>query len=163
MSETGRAVPHESARGHVTGSAHYTDDLGVRFPHLLHAWPVLSPHAHANVSSLRVDAALDVPGVVRVLSEADVPGEGNTGSNRHDEPMFPREVMFHGHPVAWVLADSLDAAQRGAGRVQVDYTVLPAILSIDDAIRAQSFLTGPLKLTDGNLTVLERSPFRIQG
>ena len=40
MSEIGRAVPHESARGHVTGEALYTDDLAPRFPGLLHAWPV---------------------------------------------------------------------------------------------------------------------------
>ena len=49
VSISGKAVPHESARGHVTGEALYTDDLAGRFPKLLHAWPVLSPHAHAIV------------------------------------------------------------------------------------------------------------------
>ena len=57
-------MPHESARGHVTGDALYTDDLLGRFPNLLHAWPVLAPHAHARVTSLDVAPALDEPGVV---------------------------------------------------------------------------------------------------
>ena len=47
MTIAGRPLPHESARGHVTGEALYTDDLLGRFPHLLHAWPVTAPHAHA--------------------------------------------------------------------------------------------------------------------
>ena len=51
-------MPHESARGHVTGEALYTDDLLSRFPNLLHAWPVMAPHAHALVKTLDVSAAL---------------------------------------------------------------------------------------------------------
>ena len=76
----GQAVPHESAREHVTGEALYTDDLLLRFPRLLHAWPVLSPHAHALVRSMDVSAALSEPGVATVLTEDDVPGEGDSGS-----------------------------------------------------------------------------------
>src|SRR5215467_7060048 len=49
MKIVGQAVPHESARGHVTGEALYPDDLLARFPNLLHAWPVLAPHAHARL------------------------------------------------------------------------------------------------------------------
>ena len=76
MTITGQPVPHESARGHVTGSALYTDDLIARFPDVLHAWPVLAPHAHALVTSLDVTPALHEPDVVTVLTSADVPGEG---------------------------------------------------------------------------------------
>ena len=47
-----QSVPHESAHGHVTGEALYTDDLAGRFPHLLHAWPVMGPYAHALVTRL---------------------------------------------------------------------------------------------------------------
>jgi xanthine dehydrogenase large subunit len=125
----GRPVPHESARGHVTGDALYTDDLIGRFPGLLHAWPVLAPHAHALVKSIDARPALQEPGVVDVLTGADVPGEGDTGPSRHDEPLFPAEVMFHEQPVAWVLADTAEAARLGATRVKVDYEPLPAILT----------------------------------
>jgi len=63
MNIAGRPVPHESARGHVTGEALYTDDLVLRFPGLLHAWPVLAPHAHALIANLDAAPALEEPGV----------------------------------------------------------------------------------------------------
>jgi len=159
----GQAIPHESAREHVTGEALYTDDLISRFPHVLHAWPVLAPHAHALVKSMDVSAALDEPGVATVLTGDDVPGEGDSGSNRHDEPLFPAEVMYHGQPVAWVLGETLDAAQRGAARVSVDYEPLPTILTIEDAIAAGSFHSAPLRLARGDASVLESSALRFEG
>jgi xanthine dehydrogenase large subunit len=69
----GLAIPHESAALHVTGKALYTDDLVVRTKDVLHAWPVQVPCAHGRVTALRTDPALAVPGVVRVLTAADVP------------------------------------------------------------------------------------------
>src|SRR5262245_33444955 len=163
MKTAGQPVPHESATGHVTGAALYTDDLVGRFPNLLHAWPVLAPHAHAQVRGIDVAPALDEPSVVSVLTGADAPGEANSGANRHDEPIFPTEVMFHNQPVAWVLADTLDAAQRGAARIRVDYDPLPAILTIEDAIAADSFLTGALRLSRGDMAALSSSALRIDG
>jgi len=159
----GLALPHESARGHVTGDAAYTDDLAGRFPRLLHAWPVLAPHAHALIVSMDTARALLEPGVVTVLTEADVPGEGNTGANRHDEPLFPREVLFHSQPVAWVLGDTLDAAKRGAERVAVEYEALPAILTIQEAIDAGSFLNDTVRIANGDLSALETSAVRLDG
>ena len=158
-----KPIPHESARDHVTGEALYTDDLLLRFPRVLHAWPVLSPHAHALVKALDASAALSEPGVATVLTTADVPGEGDSGSNRHDEPLFPTEVMYHSQPVAWVLGETLDAAQRGAGKVLVEYELLPAILTIEDAIRAESFHSAPLRLARGDASAIEASPLRFEG
>ena len=156
-------VVHESACAHVAGTALYTDDLVARFPRLLHAWPVLSPHAHARVVRMDVDPAYSEPNVVSVLTHDDVPGEGNSGSNRHDEPLFPTEVMFHQQPVAWVLAETLDAAQHGAARVAVEYEPLPAVLTIDDAIAADSYLTAPLHLARGDMSALDTSPAIVEG
>ena len=163
MTFVGRSVPHESARGHVTGEALYTDDLVARFPSVLHAWPVTSPHAHAQILSLDASPALDEPGVVTTLTAADVPGEGNTGPARHDEPLFPTEVMFHQQPIAWVLGDTLEAARRGAARVRAEYEVLPAILTIPQAIDARSFLTEPFTLSRGDLSTLRTSPLFFEG
>ena len=157
MSMDERSGPHESASGHVTGSALYTDDLIGRFPNLLHAWPVMAPHAHARLSRLDVSAAMDEAGVVTTLIDGDAPGEANSGANRHDEPLFPAEVMFYGQPVAWVLAETLEAAQRGAARVRAEYEPLPAILTIADAIAANSFLNDTLRLSRGDVSVLDSS------
>ena len=159
----GRAVPHESARGHVTGDALYTDDLAGRYPHLLHAWPVLAPHAHAILARFDITRALAEPGVVAVLTAYDVPGEGDSGANRHDEPLFPREIMFHRQPVAWVLADSVETGRRAAAQVTAEYEPLPAILTIEEAIATGSFLSEPFSLSSGDAAVIARSALQFEG
>jgi xanthine dehydrogenase large subunit len=159
----GQPVPHESAHGHVSGGALYTDDLLDRFPRALHAWPVTAPHAHARVLAIDAASAFGEPGVVTTLTAADVPGVGDTGASRHDEPLFPSEVMFYGQPVAWVLGETLEAARRGAETVRVDYEPLPAVLTIQDAIAAESFLAGPFRLARGDMSALDASPVRILG
>jgi xanthine dehydrogenase large subunit len=164
MSDLGKPLPHESAVAHVTGKALYTDDLAGRFPSALEAWPVTSPHAHARVKSIDKKRARSSPGVVCVLTSEDVPGENELGPARHDEPLFPSEVMYHGHAIAWVIAESEEQARNAAGLVDVEYEVLPAVLSIEQAILEKSFLTETLALQKGDAsTALARSTRRIQG
>ncbi|WP_076260724.1 xanthine dehydrogenase molybdopterin binding subunit [Intrasporangium flavum] len=134
----GEALPHESAALHVTGAALYTDDLVGRTAGCLHAHPVQAPHARATVTAMRVEPAYDVPGVVRVLTAADVPGVNDAGV-KHDEPLFPTEVMFVGHAVAWVLGETLEAARLGAAAVEVEYEEHPAIVTVREAIAAEAF------------------------
>ncbi|HEY3824848.1 MAG TPA: xanthine dehydrogenase molybdopterin binding subunit [Bryobacteraceae bacterium] len=164
MKIVGLPLSHESARGHVTGEALYTDDLVLQFPGILHAWPVLSPHAHAFVVRLDAGPAMQEPGVVATLTAEDVPGEADSGSNRHDEPLFPAEVAYHSQPVAWVLGDTLETARLGAARVNVEYRALAPILGIEDAVAAKSFHSGPFRIhrADANAAIA-RSPHRITG
>ncbi|NYD40403.1 xanthine dehydrogenase molybdopterin binding subunit [Nocardioides panaciterrulae] len=146
----GEALPHESAELHVTGEALYTEDLGARATGLLHAWPVQAPHAHARVTALRPAPAYDVPGVVRVLTGADVPGVNDSGV-KGDEPLFPDEVMFHGQAVCWVLGETPEAARLGAAAVEVDYEPLPALLTVREAIAAGSFQGGRPTMARGDV------------
>src|SRR6478752_10607577 len=134
----GEAIPHESASLHVTGLALYTDDLVGRTKDCLHAYPVQVFQAHATVTRLDPAPALEVPGVVRVLTAEDVPGVNDAGI-KHDEPLFPSDVMFHGHAVCWVLGESLDAARRGAEAIEVDYEPLPSLMTLTEAIEQESF------------------------
>ena len=159
----GRDVPHESADAHVSGQALYADDLSGRFPDLLHAWPVMAPHAHARVRGMDTSPALQLPGVVCVLTGADVPGDGRVGAVREDEPLFPTEVQFHGQAVAWVLADTMLAARRGAAAVVVDYEPLPAVLSIRAAIEAGTYHTDELRIATADLALLESAAVRVRG
>jgi xanthine dehydrogenase large subunit len=137
-SKVGLELPHEAANLHVTGAALYTDDLIMRTSGVLHAWPVQAPHARALITDLRVKPAYDVDGVVRVLTAEDVPGVNDAGI-KHDEPLFPSEVMFHGHAVCWVLGETLDAARRGAEAIEVDYEPLPSLMTLTEAIEQESF------------------------
>jgi xanthine dehydrogenase large subunit len=164
MKNSGQPAAHESAHAHVTGEALYTDDLTGRFPQLLHAWPVMAEHAHAQVTALDATPALAEPGVYATLTAADVPGEADSGANRRDEPLFPTEVMYHRQPVAWVLGETLEAAQRGAARVVARFQPLPAILTMEAAIAAAAFHCGPLRMRRGDAAAaLAGSPYRIAG
>ncbi|WP_426404806.1 xanthine dehydrogenase molybdopterin binding subunit [Streptomyces sp. R-07] len=137
-SVVGLPLPHESAAQHVTGTALYTDDLVHRTKDVLHAYPVQVMKAHGRITALRTGPALAVPGVVRVLTGADVPGANDAGM-KHDEPLFPDEVMFHGHAVAWVLGETLEAARLGAAAVEVELDELPSLITLREAIEAGSF------------------------
>jgi xanthine dehydrogenase large subunit len=157
-------MPHESARGHVTGEALYTDDLLNQLPGILHAWPVMAPIAHARLSVLEVRPALSEPGVFTTLTAEDVPGEGDAGANRRDEPLFPAEIMYHQQPVAWVLGETLESARRGAARVRIEHVPLPPILSITEAIAQNSFHCGPLRTKRGDAaSAIARSPHNLSG
>ncbi|MFF9817955.1 xanthine dehydrogenase molybdopterin binding subunit [Streptomyces sp. NPDC014006] len=134
----GVPMPHESANLHVTGTALYTDDLVHRTKDVLHAYPVQVMKAHGQIIALDTEPALAVPGVVRVLTKADVPGVNDAGM-KHDEPLFPDEVMFHGHAVAWVLGETLEAARLGAAAVEVELDELPALVTLQDAMAAGSY------------------------
>ncbi len=134
----GIAVPHESAVLHVTGAALYTDDLIYRTKDVLHAYPVQTSCAHARITTLNTEPALAVPGVVRVLTAADVPGVNDAGV-KHDEPLFPSEIMFFGHAVCWVLGETLEAARLGAQAVEVEAEPLPSYVTVTEAIAVHSF------------------------
>ncbi len=134
----GRIVAHESSAEHVSGAALYTDDLVNRHQNVLHCWPKQSPHAHALITHLDTAPAMAVSGVVRVLTAKDVPGVNDAGV-KHDEPLFPDEVCFHGHAVCWVVGETLEAARLGAEAVEVSYHPLPSIVTVPEAIEAESY------------------------
>ncbi len=159
----GQAVSHESAAEHVTGAALYTQDLAGRTLGTLHAWPVQAAHAHARITGLRTEAAYQVPGVVRVLTAGDVPGLNDAG-DKHDEPLFPSEVMYHGHAVCWVLGETLEAARLGAEAVEASYEPLPALIIVHDAIRAGSYQGHQRTVSRGDAAAaLERAAYRFSG
>jgi xanthine dehydrogenase large subunit len=150
----GVAVPHESAVLHVTGAALYTDDLIYRTKDVLHAYPVQTAYAHGRITTLNTEPALAVPGVVRVLTAADVPGVNDAGV-KHDEPLFPSEIMFYGHAVCWVLGETLEAARLGAASVEIEAESLPSFITVGDAIAARSFQGAQPQVARGDVdTVL---------
>ncbi|RYE94707.1 MAG: xanthine dehydrogenase molybdopterin binding subunit, partial [Myxococcales bacterium] len=163
--DAGRELRHESSVGHVTGGAVYVDDQASRRGDMLELWPVLSTHAHARLKGVDTSRARALPGVVRVLTAADVPGVNDVGAIRHDEPLLAvGEVHFHGQVVAVVAAESLDAARRAAALVQVDYEPLPPVLGLREAIAQGSYHTQPHVIRRGDVeAALAASPHRLEG
>jgi xanthine dehydrogenase large subunit len=155
---------HESAVGHVTGRAIYTDELPEPAGQVS-LWPVQAPHAHARILSIDATAALTAPGVLAVLTARDVPGENDTGPIVHDEPLIPADtVSFHGQAVAWVVAGTEAEARVAARRVQVQYEPLPAITTLEQAIAAQQFHLPPATVARGDAAAeLACAPLRLSG
>ncbi|MDQ3258427.1 MAG: molybdopterin-dependent oxidoreductase, partial [Acidobacteriota bacterium] len=141
MSKVGEPQSHESAAWHVSGRAVYTDDQ--RQPAgMLSLYPVLSPHARARILKIDVTGAFEINGVVTVLTADDIPGENDTGTIIHDEPLLPvEEISYWGQTVVWVVGETEDAAREGAKRIVVEYEPLAPVLTIKEAIAADSFLT----------------------
>jgi xanthine dehydrogenase large subunit len=164
MSASSTSLRHESAVGHVTGRAIYTDEQ--RPPSgMLSVYPVQAPHAHARILGIDTAAALALPGVHAVLTAGDVPGENDTGPIFHDEPLIPPDtVLFYGQAVAWVVADDEGLAQAAAKQVSVTYEALPALLSIEQAMAAQAFHLPPAKVARGDASAaMARAPLRLSG
>ena len=127
-----RAARHRRARSTPTTWSAGTTDVPARPPGAGAARP--RPGHRAATPSRRYA----VPGVVRVLTAADVPGVNDAGV-KHDEPLFPDEVMFFGHAVCWVLGETLEAARLGAAAVEVDYEPLPRWSRSPRRSRRESF------------------------
>lgn len=139
MSSVGQQKSHDSAAGHVTGRAIYTDEQRPPMG-LLSVYPILAPHARARILKVDCDAALAMEGCVAVLTAADVPGENDTGITAHDEILLPTEEVNHwGQPIGWAVAETEAIARAAAAQVVTEYDPLEPILNIQDAIAAQRF------------------------
>jgi xanthine dehydrogenase molybdopterin binding subunit/xanthine dehydrogenase small subunit len=162
-SDASRGLAHESAIGHVTGRAEYVYDTAQRRP-MLEIWPVCSPHAHARIVRRNADAARKVRGVHAVLMAEDVPGHNDVGVSRKDEVLLAdKEVSYHGHILAIVVAETLAACRQAAALVEVEYEPLPAVLTVNDAIAADSFHTEPNYMRRGDVAaVLAQSPLIVE-
>ena len=95
----GKALPHDSAHLHVSGTAAYTDDMPEPRG-LLHLAVGMSIKAHARLHELDLTDVLDADGVVDVCTAADIPGDNNYGSIIRDDPIFAESlVQYVGQPV----------------------------------------------------------------
>ncbi|KIG04196.1 xanthine dehydrogenase molybdopterin binding subunit [Caballeronia concitans] len=150
----GAPLPHESAALHVSGEAIYTDDIA-ELRGTLHAALGLSRHAHARIVSLDLDAVRAAPGVIAVLSAADIPGENNCGPVLHDDPILAAdEVQYLGQPVFAVIAETHDLARRAAALARTEdvvrYEPLEAVLTPREAKARKQFVLPPLHLKRGD-------------
>ena len=128
----------------VTGRAKYGADF--QTAGLLHAKVLRSPHAHARIKSIDVSKALAHPGVKAVVTSEDlaVPpdepvslGEGPMVNLRYlsDNVLAKDKVLYKGHPVAALAAESPHVAEEALRLIQVEYEVLPHVLDVRAAMK----------------------------
>ena len=158
------AVGHDSAVAHVTGAARYLDDVPV-VPGTLEAALVLSPHAHARIRRVDLSAARAAPGVVAAITAADIPGKNDIAPIRSDEPALAADVVeYDGQPVAAIAATTLDQARAAAKLAAIDYEPLAPVLTIEEAIARESYVSPPQIMVRGEVEeALGRAPHRLAG
>uniref|UniRef100_A0A493TCT6 Aldehyde oxidase 1 n=1 Tax=Anas platyrhynchos platyrhynchos TaxID=8840 RepID=A0A493TCT6_ANAPP len=148
----GRPIMHQSGIKHATGEAVYIDDLPSVDGELFLA-VVTSSRAHAKIISVDTSEALKGPGVFDIITADDVPATNEFHYSSDPEIIFARnKVICVGQIVCAVVADSDVHAKQAAAKVKIKYEVLePVILTIEEAIKHNSFFEPKRKLEEGNV------------
>ncbi|HMN81355.1 MAG TPA: xanthine dehydrogenase molybdopterin binding subunit [Burkholderiaceae bacterium] len=165
----GISRPHESAHLHVAGEATYVDDLP-EAAGTLHAALGLSPVSRGRLKAFDAAGIVAMPGVVAVLTAADIPGSNDCGSIVHDDPILADgELRYLGQPVFAVIARTRDEARRAAGRAKevLDVEPLPPVLTQRQAHANGQYVLPPMHMTrdtaGGARRAIDAAPYRLQG
>ncbi|MGE0030965.1 MAG: xanthine dehydrogenase molybdopterin binding subunit [Steroidobacteraceae bacterium] len=160
----GAAEPHESARLHVTGEALYTDDVALP-DGSLHAAIGIAACAHARIRRMDLDAVRSAPGVVVVLTAADIPGENNHGPVVHDDPIFAVDMVeYAGQSLFAVIAKSVRAARKAVRLARIEYEELEPVRDAKSALERQSFVLPTRTIARGDPPLrIRTAPRRLHG
>ena len=154
-------LPHDSAALHVSGEARYVDDLPEP-PGTLHAAVGVSTQTFAKVLSLELEAVRRAPGVVAVITAADIPGSNNIGPVVPDEPVFAVDtVAFRGQPLFAVAATSVEAARRAARLARAEYEPREPVVTLEQALERKQFVLPTLVVSRGDIG--RDSPHTLKG
>ncbi|TDK43853.1 xanthine dehydrogenase molybdopterin binding subunit [Antarcticimicrobium luteum] len=160
-----RPLPHDAARLHVTGTARYIDDVPMP-KGTLHLAFGLSEVARGRIAAMDLSAVRSAPGVVAVLTAADLPFANDVSPSVHDEPLLAVDrVNYVGQPLFMVVAESHLAARKAARLGDVRIAGEEPILTIDQALAADSrFEGGPVIWQKGDAaTAIAQSAHVIEG
>ncbi len=161
----GVSTRHDSAVRHVCGSAVYVDDI--REPEgTLHLAVGGAPVARGRINNIDLAAVRAAPGVVRVLTAADIPGRNDASPvNAGDDPILANDsVEFHHQVVFVVVAQTRDAARRAAKLGKIEIEAEPPLVSVDDALAAQSYVLPEYTFLTGEPdAALAASSHRVSG
>jgi len=127
----GHSVPRVDGVDKVTGKAKFVGDIVV--PGMLYGKILRSPYPHARIRAIDATEAEALPGVVAVLTAADIDDLNPIYNGRPIIAMH--KVRYVGEPVAAVAALDLATAEEALGLIQVDYEELPAVVGIDAAVK----------------------------
>src|SRR3989454_11280277 len=131
----GESIKRKEDGRFLRGKGNYLDDI--ELPGMLHMAILRSPHAHARIRSVDTSAASAMPGVVAVVT-GELMAQHNlawmpTLSGDTQAVLATDKVRFQGQEVAAVVAETKYAAEDAVGLIQVDYEVLPAVTSPQQA------------------------------
>ncbi len=146
----GRTIPHDSAEGHVTGSAAYIADLPRRSDEVVVGY-VPSPVAAGRLLGVDLAVARAVPGVVDLVTAADIPGAKTWGPILQDEPVLADgEVLYVGQPVVVIAAESRAALDEARRLVRLEIEPAEPILTIERAVELGRFIGPERRIARGD-------------
>src|SRR5688572_9866673 len=144
------SLPHDSSHLHVSGNSEFVDDR-TKLSNELFVEVFYSIHARAKIKKIKLEKALKSPGVVQIYTAQDI-HHNLWGTIFKDQPLLAdKEVHFAGEPIAIVAAISQEAAMRARLLIEVDYEVMPAILSVSEAKHQKSFIGSHRKIERGEV------------
>jgi CO/xanthine dehydrogenase Mo-binding subunit len=130
----GKSVVRRDGAGKVTGETKFFSDMSL--PKMLYAKVARSKYPHALIRRISTEKAEAVPGVVAVLTHKDVPGLNGFGIILPDQPVLCNDkVRYLGDAIAVVAAENLEAAEKAAQLVEVDYDPLPVVSDPVEAMK----------------------------
>ena len=160
-----KPLPHDAAQMHVTGAALYVDDIPSPRG-TVHLAFGLSEIASGTIVAMDLDAVRAAPGFVGLYTADDLPFENDVSPSIHDEPLLSDgRVHYVGQPIFAVAAESHLAARHAARLAKITYDVEAPLLTIDDALMANSrFEEGPRVYTKGDVDkALSDAPRLVDG
>ena len=150
MSAVGRNIPHDSARGHVTGESIYVDDVTPARNELF-VDVYWSPVAHGRIRFLDLSAARLVHGVVALYTYRDL-AHNLFGPIIQDELLLAEEeVTFIGQPIVVIAAETPRAARAARNAITADFQHYDPVFTIDEAKRRQQFIGPRRRIARGNV------------
>ncbi|MGH6912361.1 MAG: molybdopterin cofactor-binding domain-containing protein, partial [Geminicoccales bacterium] len=158
------AVAHDSARKHVSGTALYIDDLPEPLG-MLHAAVGLSTRPHAEIRGLDLGPVRAAPGVIAVLTAADIPGANEVGPVYPGDPLLAdRRVEYAGQALFVVAAATVEQARRAARMAEVEDRPLEPLITVEQGLAQQAFVLPEHRMQRGDAAVaLAKAPHRRSG
>ena len=161
----GKSLAHDSAELHVTGRALYIDDM--REPEgLLHVVPGYArTAARGRIRSCDLAAVRRHPGVIAVLTHADVPGVNDCSPSIGGDPILAKDkIEFHGQVVFAVVAETRDQARRAARLAKIEIEAEAPAVTVDDAVRMRTKdILPPYEFVRGDVkAALKAAPRRLE-
>ena len=160
----GESPLHLSGRDHVTGRSQFVDDMP-KPRHLLQAKLLTSPVARGHITKLDFSRALQVPGVVKVITAKDIPGENQVGGIIPDEACLSEgHVACVGEPIAIVVAENSEAARLGVKAIQLEIESETPNQTVWEAIRDGEYVSPIRKIERGEVdAAFQTAPHVIEG
>ena len=160
----GAASAHESAGLHVRGAATYVDDI--REPDgTLHLAPGTAECAHGLIRAVDLSRVREAPGVVTVLTAADIPEDNNCSPSMHDDAILAEnEIVFHGQVVFVVVARSREQARHAARLGRIDVSSQSPLIEVEDGLAAGAEVLQPYRFERGDVSAaIDRSRYGTKG